>query len=192
MARNTANDAQKLMYGATRKSRRSAAGGNEVFLAEQLQAVGRRLQPAEAAAHARRAQPVLDPRRDLPLHPDEDGRRAASPPPARARTWTRRPQRRQPCHAASGSGSTAGCSDQYSATVRSSDPSSNIHQRYLAIRKSADARSTDRSLPARNPASRRSPACRQSGSRGTTRTRPKGCRNCCCGSAPATAPACRR
>ena len=51
-------------------------GRNDVFLAQQLDAVGRRLQPAEPAAHPRRAQPVLNPRRDLPFQPNEHGRRA--------------------------------------------------------------------------------------------------------------------
>ena len=70
-ARYTQNTAQKLTYGAMRNSSRSAAGGNDVFLAQQLDAVGRRLQPAEPAAHPRRAQPVLNPAGHLPLQPDE-------------------------------------------------------------------------------------------------------------------------
>ncbi len=46
----------------------------EVFLGDQLDAVGQGLQPAEAAADAGRAEPILDPAGDLPLQPDEDQR----------------------------------------------------------------------------------------------------------------------
>ena len=65
------NDAQKLMYGAMRKSSPSAPAGNHVFLGDQLDAVGQRLQPAELAAHPRRTEPILDPPGNLPLHPDK-------------------------------------------------------------------------------------------------------------------------
>ena len=49
------------MYGAARNRKAIGRLGNDVFLGEQLQAVGQRLQPAEAAADPGRAQPVLDP-----------------------------------------------------------------------------------------------------------------------------------
>ena len=75
-ARNRQNVAQKLTYGRHAEQRPVGRGGNDVFFAQQLDAVGRRLQPAEPAAHPRRPQPVLNPRRDLPLQPDEHGRRA--------------------------------------------------------------------------------------------------------------------
>ena len=43
--------------------------GNDVFLDEELHAVGEGLQPAELAPHARRPQAVLDAAGDLALHP---------------------------------------------------------------------------------------------------------------------------
>src|SRR5205085_2298634 len=47
---------------------------DEVFLDEQLHAVGERLQPAELAADARRAEAVLDTAGDLAFEPyGEDG-----------------------------------------------------------------------------------------------------------------------
>ena len=50
-------------------------GGDQVFLDEQLHAVGDGLQPAELAADAGRAEPILDAAGDLAFQPDEeDGR----------------------------------------------------------------------------------------------------------------------
>ena len=48
--------------------------GHQVFLGDQLEAVGQRLQPAELAADARRAEAVLNAAGDLPLQPDEEQR----------------------------------------------------------------------------------------------------------------------
>ena len=48
--------------------------GHQVFFGEQLDAVGQRLQPAELAADARRAEPILNAAGDLALHPDEEQR----------------------------------------------------------------------------------------------------------------------
>ncbi len=48
--------------------------GHQVFFGEQLDAVGQRLQPAKFAAHARRAEPILNAARNLALHPDEEQR----------------------------------------------------------------------------------------------------------------------
>ena len=51
------------------------AGGDDVFLDEELDAVGDGLQPAELAADAGGAEAVLDAAGDLALQPDEeDGR----------------------------------------------------------------------------------------------------------------------
>ena len=47
-------------------------GGDEVFLDEQLDAVGEGLQPAELAADARRAEAVLNAAGDLAFEPDEE------------------------------------------------------------------------------------------------------------------------
>ena len=47
-------------------------GGDEVFLDEQLHAVGDGLQPAELAADAGRAEAVLDAAGDLAFEPDEE------------------------------------------------------------------------------------------------------------------------
>src|SRR5262249_1955488 len=44
----------------------------DVFLRDQLDAVGQRLQPAELSTHARRTQAILNSPRDLALHPNED------------------------------------------------------------------------------------------------------------------------
>ncbi len=45
--------------------------GHQVFLGDQLQPVGQQLQPAELTAGARGAQPILNARRNLALHPHE-------------------------------------------------------------------------------------------------------------------------
>ena len=47
-------------------------GGDEVFLDEQLDAVGEGLQPAELAADAGGAEAVLDAAGDLAFQPDEE------------------------------------------------------------------------------------------------------------------------
>ena len=43
-----------------------------MFLGDQLQAVGQRLQPAELPADARRAETILNTARDLAFEPDKD------------------------------------------------------------------------------------------------------------------------
>ena len=48
--------------------------GHQVFLGEQLDAVGERLQPAEFAANARGAEAVLNATSHFPLEPNEDER----------------------------------------------------------------------------------------------------------------------
>ena len=48
--------------------------GHQVFFGDQLEAVGQRLQPAELAADARRAEPILNAAGDFALQPDEDQR----------------------------------------------------------------------------------------------------------------------
>ena len=70
-ARKAVKLAAKLRYGDNLEQQRVGGGRGEVFLGQQLQAVGQSLQPAELAAHSSRAQPVLNAAGDLPLHPDE-------------------------------------------------------------------------------------------------------------------------
>ena len=60
------------MYGPRRKRNVVGVGGDDVFLDEELDAVGEGLQPAELAADAGGAEAVLDAAGDFPLGPDED------------------------------------------------------------------------------------------------------------------------
>ena len=64
--------AQKLKIGGHAEEQPVGRGRHDVFLAEQFQPVGRRLQPAKTAAHAGRSQAVLDAAGNLPFHPGVD------------------------------------------------------------------------------------------------------------------------
>ena len=75
-ARKARNEPQKAMYGPRRNSIWSASAGDEVFLDQQLDAVGDGLQPAELAADARGTEAVLDAAGDLAFQPDEEHGRA--------------------------------------------------------------------------------------------------------------------
>ena len=68
-ARKPTNEPQKAMYGAERKRKWSASAGDDVFLGDELDAVGEGLQPAELAADAGGAEPVLNAAGDLALAP---------------------------------------------------------------------------------------------------------------------------
>ena len=64
--------AAKGDVGAEAEEQLVGAGGDEVFLDEQLHAVGEGLQPAELAADARGAEAVLNAAGDLAFQPDEE------------------------------------------------------------------------------------------------------------------------
>ena len=94
MARKTPKAAAEADVGRQAEEQAVGPGGNEVFLAEQFQAVGRRLQPAEAPATRVGPQPVLDPRRHLPLHPDKVATEIMTPSTTASRA-PGRPRRRR-------------------------------------------------------------------------------------------------
>ena len=60
---------RKTHVGCNAEKRAIGRGGYEIFLRQQLDAVGGRLQPAETSARPRGAEAVLDPRGDFPFEP---------------------------------------------------------------------------------------------------------------------------